>query len=159
MATENYEIVLGLPRTGLIFTGIQEGTQPSGLTPTWPNRAGYSIPCAAMLGSGGGELGAGTHSRLRRAEAAGRGEQLCCAVCFVLCIPLFCIVVVPVPLVCCSVKLPLSRPTSFCLFLFILLRTLVWGGAASWRFCCWPQPNHNRDDPDCVKNKINRPVP
>jgi len=22
--------------------------------PNWPNRAGYSIPCAAMLGSGGG---------------------------------------------------------------------------------------------------------
>jgi len=27
--------------------------------PTWPNRAGYSIPCAAMLGSGEGELGGG----------------------------------------------------------------------------------------------------
>jgi len=27
--------------------------------PTWPNRAGYSIPCAVMLGSGGGELGGG----------------------------------------------------------------------------------------------------
>ena len=32
--------------------------------PTWPNRAGYSIPCAVMLGSGEGELGGGTHSRL-----------------------------------------------------------------------------------------------
>jgi len=27
--------------------------------PTWPNRAGYSTPCALMLGSGGGELGGG----------------------------------------------------------------------------------------------------
>jgi len=27
--------------------------------PTWPNRTGYSIPCAVMLGSGGGELGSG----------------------------------------------------------------------------------------------------
>ena len=25
--------------------------------PTWPTRAGYSIPCAVMLGSGWGELG------------------------------------------------------------------------------------------------------
>jgi len=25
--------------------------------PTWPNRVGYSIPCAVMLGSGGEELG------------------------------------------------------------------------------------------------------
>jgi len=27
--------------------------------PTWPNRAEYSIPCALMLGSSGGELGGG----------------------------------------------------------------------------------------------------
>jgi len=33
-------------------------------TPTWPNRAGYSTPCAIMLGSGGGDGAAGTHSRL-----------------------------------------------------------------------------------------------
>jgi len=40
---------------------------------------------------------------------------------------LLCIVVVPVRFVCCSVKLPLSWPTSFCLFLFILLRTPAGG--------------------------------
>ena len=62
---------------------------------------------------------------------------------FVLCFLLICIVVVPVPFVCCSVKLPLSRPTSFCLFLSILLRTPAGGGAAAWRFCYRPQPNHN----------------
>jgi len=49
-------------RTGLIFTRIQEGTQPGGLTPPGQT-AGYSIPCAAMLGSGEGERGAGTHYR------------------------------------------------------------------------------------------------
>ena len=27
--------------------------------PAWPKRAGYSIPCAVMLGSGWGELGTG----------------------------------------------------------------------------------------------------
>jgi len=53
--------VLGSARTGLIFTGIQEGNPGRDTAgradPTWPNRAGYSIPCAAMLGSGGGERG------------------------------------------------------------------------------------------------------
>jgi len=37
-------------------------------TPTWPNRAGYSIPCAVVLGSGGGSGAAGTHSWDRRAQ-------------------------------------------------------------------------------------------
>jgi len=46
---------------------------------------------------------------------------------FVLCIPLFCIVLVPVPFVCCSLKLPLSWPTSFYLFLSILLCTPAGG--------------------------------
>jgi len=62
--------------------------------------------------------------------AAGGESGSLSAVCFVLCIPLICIVVVPVPSVCCSVKLPLSRPTGFCLFLSILLRTPAGGGAA-----------------------------
>jgi len=48
------------------------------------------------------------------------------------------------PLFAVSVKLPLSQSTSFCLFLSILLHTSEGGGAAVWRFCCWPQPNHNR---------------
>jgi len=65
---------------------------------------------------------------------------------FVLCILLICIVVVTVPFVCCSVKLPLSRPTGFCLLLSILLRSLAGGGAAAWRFCCWQQPNRNNMD-------------
>jgi len=72
---------------------------------------------------------------------------------FVLCFLLTCIVVVPVPFVCCSVKLPLSRPTSFCLFLSILLCTLAEGGAAVWRFCCLPQPNHNTD----ILNLLSKP--
>jgi len=36
--------------------------------PTWPNRAGYSIPCAVVLGSGGGELG-GRNSLAAREHA------------------------------------------------------------------------------------------
>jgi len=55
--------VLGSARTGLIFTGIQEGNPGRDTAgradPTWPNRAGYSIPCAFMLGSAAGGGGAG----------------------------------------------------------------------------------------------------
>jgi len=49
--------VLGSARIGLIFTRIQEGNPGRDTAgradPTWRNRAGYSIPCAVMLGSGG----------------------------------------------------------------------------------------------------------
>jgi len=112
--------------------------------PTWPNRAKYSIPCAVILGSGGGELGGGNSLAARKGSAAVRSERavLFCRLCSagLFCIfPFFCIVVVPVPFVCCSIKLPLSRPTSFCLFLSVLLCTPAGGGVTTWRFCCRPQ--------------------
>jgi len=104
--------------------------------PTWPNRARYSIPCDVTLSSGGGCGAVGTRSQLgssRRRSCP--GERVCCAsMCRIFL--LICIVVVTVPSVRCSVKLPLSRPTSFCLFLSILLRTAAGGGTAAWRFCC-----------------------
>jgi len=90
-------------------------------------------------------LGVGQHdenSLTARERTAVSGESSAFH-CFVLCILLICIVVVPVPFACCSVKRPLSRPTSFCLFLSILLRTPAGGGAAAWHFCCQLQPNHN----------------
>ena len=112
--------------------------------PTWPNRAGYSIPCAVTLGSGGGKRGCGNSlAAWERAAPVRSGGAALWVVRFVLCFLLICIVVVIVPFVCFSVKLPLSRPTSFSLFLSILLRTPAVGGAAAWRFCCWPQPNQN----------------
>jgi len=43
--------------------------------PTWTNRAGYSIPCAVMLGSGGGELGGGNSFAARECVAAVVGES------------------------------------------------------------------------------------
>jgi len=95
--------------------------------PTWPNRAGYPIPCAAMLGSGWGELGGG--NSLAAWERTAKGAALS-VVRLVLCFLLICIVVVTVSL-CCSVKLPLSRPTGFCMFLPILLHTPEGGGAAA----------------------------
>jgi len=111
--------------------------------PTWPNRAGYSIPHAVMLGSCGGSGSAGTHSWLGSEQRWRFGRAALWVVRFVLFFLLICIIVVPVPFVCCSVKLPLSRPTSFCLFLSILLCTPAEGGVATWCFCCQPQPNHN----------------
>ena len=111
-----------------------------GADPTWPNIARCSIPCDVTLGSAGGGGAAGTLSLLGSVRRrCGPRER----VCFFSCFFLICIIVVPVPSVCCSVKLPLCRPTSFRLLLAILLRTPAGGGAAVWRFCCWRQPNQH----------------
>jgi len=99
-----------------------------GTDPTWPNRAGYSIPFAVMQGSGVGEWGGGNSLVAWERTVSGESGSV---VQFVLCILLICIVVVTVHFVCCSVKLPLSRPISFCLFLSILLRTPEGGGVAA----------------------------
>ena len=114
MATICSESVLGSARTGLIFHQNPGGNTAGRADPTWPNRAGYSIPCVIMLGSGGGRW------------AVAWERVALWVVQFVLCF-LICIVVVTVPFVCCSVKLPLSRATSFCLFLSILLHTPAGG--------------------------------
>jgi len=67
--------------------------------PTWPNRAGYSIPCAVMLGSGCGGSGAeGRQSRLRSM----RQRQ---AVRVGLCVLQFCFVYSPYLYRCCSCSL------------------------------------------------------
>ena len=90
-----------------------------------------------------GELGGGKESRPRSVWQQRAVRAALCVLLFVLCI-LICIVVVTVPFVSCSVKLPLSRPTSFCLFLSILLHTPAGGGAAAWPLCCWLQPNYDK---------------
>jgi len=84
-------------------------------TPTWPNRAGYSIPCAVMLGSGGG---AARRELSRGSGACSGGERLSGSCGSLLCFLLICTIVVTVPSVCCYVKLPLSRPTSSLLVVF-----------------------------------------
>jgi len=72
--------------------------------PTWPNRTGYSIPCAIMLGSGraagGGKAVAAREHTEHRVVRVALSILL-----FVLYILLLCIVVVTVRFVCCSVKL------------------------------------------------------
>jgi len=44
-------------------------------TPTWSNRAGYSIPCAVMLGSGGGGRHSGNSLMAREGTAAVRSKR------------------------------------------------------------------------------------
>jgi len=52
--------------------------------PTWPNRAGYSIPCAVMLGSGWGEMD-GRKSVAAQEHAAAVGGESCSLRSAVLC--------------------------------------------------------------------------
>jgi len=131
-----------LARRGLIFTGIQEGTQPGGLTQSGQTEQGILTMCRQA----GFRLGGAGQQELTRSSGAhsgGPGElvSVLCGLCRVFL--LICIIVVPVPFVCCSVKLPLSRPTGFCLFLSIFLHTPAGGGAVMCRISCWLQPNHN----------------
>jgi len=113
--------------------------------PTWTNRAGYSIPCVVMLGSGGEVAGEAIAPR----ESAGKVRVVLSISLFVLYILFISIVVVTVPFVCCSVKLPLSRPTSF-LPVSFHSPPHPHGGrdgrATEWAFCCWPRPNYNNTE-------------
>ena len=122
---ELYTYVLGLARTGLIFTGLQEGV---GADPTWPNRARCSIPvfhtgvpyrcsipCDITLGSGAGELtrssgrlGAGP---VRESSCLGRAVR--CRV-FSLSVPLLLLF----PLFAVLLNCPYPHPPVSAYFLF-----------------------------------------
>jgi len=114
-------------------------------TPTWPNRAGYSIPCVLMLGSGRGELGGGNSLTPRELTALVRsGRATLSGLCglghvFSLSVPLLFLF----PLFAVLLNCPYPDPPVFCLFLSILLGTPAGGGAAVWCFCCRLQPNQN----------------
>jgi len=115
-----------------------------GLTPPGQTEPGipYHVPSRWVPVGGGQRGGDGLAARECAALVLSEREGLLCeSVSYFL---LICIVVVTVPSVCCSVKLPLSLPASFCLFLSILLPTAAGGGAAVWRFCCrrQPKPKH-----------------
>ena len=139
----NYENVLGSSRTGLIFTRSQEGTQPGELTQPGQTEQGIPYHVSSCWVLVGGSRAAGTLSLLWSV----RQRQ---SVRVALCVLLFCVAYSHYQYHCCSsslcllsVKLPLSWPTSFCLFISILLLTPAGGEAAAWRFCCQLQPNHN----------------
>ena len=130
--------VLGLARTGLIFTRIQQGTQPGGLTQPGQTEPGipYHVPsCWVPVGGAARqELTSGSGAR-GASQVLESGSVGSCDLFSVF--PLSVALVLLFPLFCCSVKLPLSQPTSFCLFLCILLCT-------AWRFRCrrQPKPKH-----------------
>ena len=74
-----FDNVLGSARRGLIFTGIQEGTQLSGLTPPGQTEQGipYHVPsCRVPVGvAGRGEVTRGS------GVCSDRSGSLGCAVC------------------------------------------------------------------------------
>jgi len=98
--------------------------------PTWPNRTGYSIPRAAILGSGWGAAGRQEGSHGSGAHAAGGGESgsvhFRCLFCiFSLSLLLLLLFASFAVLLNC----PYSDPPVFFLFLTILLPTPAGGGA------------------------------
>jgi len=81
--------VLGLARTGLIFTGLQKGAQPGGLTPPGQTEQGipYHVPsCWVPVG---GERRGGNSLAARKGSAVVRSERVVLFCWFVLRIPLF----------------------------------------------------------------------
>ena len=89
----SWEHVLGLARTGLIFTGLQEGAQPGGLTPPGQAEPGipYHVP-SCWVPVGGSR--AGTHSQLRSVQ---RWQSVRAA----LSVPAVCVVFSPYLYCCC----------------------------------------------------------
>ena len=152
----SWRFVLGLARTGLIFTRIQEGAQPGGLTqPHLAKQSRVFHTVCLVLGSGGGERGSWNSLAAREhGRRSCPGEQLCgsCGLCrvFSSVSSLLLFLLLAVLLNC-----PYPDPPVFCLFFFPLLRTLAGGGATTWRFCCWPQPKPEQDSfhtPDSTVN-------
>jgi len=112
--------ILGLARTGLIFTGIQEGAQPGGLTQ--PGQTEKVIPyhVPSWRVPVGGSSAAGSHSRLRSVwHRSGPGEWLCglCGLCCVF--SLFVSLLLLLPLFAVLLNCPYPDPSvSACFFPF-----------------------------------------
>ena len=94
----SFTTVLGLARTGLIFTRRQEGAQPGGLTPPSHTEPGIPYHVLSCWVPVGGSWAAGTHSWLGGARRQScRGERLsgsCSSLRFLL----TCTIAVPVSL-------------------------------------------------------------
>jgi len=99
--------------------------------PTWPNRAGYSIPCAITLGSGGGERVGGNSLTARESAASVRESgSLGCVVRVVLS-PYLCLLLFLFPLFAVLLNCPYpDPPVSACFFPFFF---------APWRGERWPR--------------------
>jgi len=112
-------IVLGSARTGLIFTGIQEGTQPGELTPPDQIEPGipYHVPsCWVPVGRSGA---VGTHSRLGSTRRSGPREWLSglCSLCCVFSLSVSFLWLFPLFAVLLNCPYP-GLSVSACFFLF-----------------------------------------
>jgi len=110
---------LGLARTGLIFTGLQEGAQPGGLTPPGQTEQGipYHVPsCSVPVG---GSWGAGTLSRLGSVQRwrFRRVALLCGLFCSVFSFSVLLLFLFPLFAVLLNCPYP-DPPFSACLFPF-----------------------------------------
>jgi len=107
-------LVLGLARTGLIFTGLQEGTQPGRLTPPGQTEPGIPYHVLSCWVPVGGSWGVGTPLQLGRAQwRFSPRERFCSA-------RLFCVVPLSLlllfPLFVVLLNCPYPDPPVFCLF-------------------------------------------
>ena len=126
------QVVLGLARTGLIFTGIQEGAQPGGLTQPQPGQTEPGIPYhvpSCWVPEGGGA--AGTHSRLGSAwRRSYPGERVCSAsLCRIFSLSVSLVLLFPLFAVLLNCPYP-DPPISACFFSF---------SSAPWRGEGWPR--------------------
>ena len=112
--------VLGSARTGLIFTGLQEGTKLGGLTPPGQTEQGipYHVPSCWVMVGGSGVVG--THSRLGSARRrSGLGERLSglCSLCCVFSLSVSLLFLFPLFAVLLNCPYP-DPPVSACFFPF-----------------------------------------
>ena len=135
--------VLGLTRTGLILTGLQEGAQPGG--GGWPHLAKQSPVFHTMwrwVPVGGGRRGrnsltAREHAAPVLSERAGLFCGLFCHV-FSLSVSLLLF-----PLFAVLLNCPYPDPPVFCLFISILLRTAEGEGRPRGSFVAGGSRNQN----------------
>jgi len=112
--------VLGLARRVLIFTGIQEGAQPGGLTPSGQTEQGIPYHVLSYWVPGGESWAAGTHSRLGSTpHRFGPGERLCglCGLCCVFSLTVSLLFLFPLFAVLLNCPYP-HPPVSACFFPF-----------------------------------------
>jgi len=127
-----FEVCPGFDQDRVNFHQKPGGDTARRADPAWPKRTGCSIPCAAMLGSGLGSVAEGGRrsrgSGARTGRRGGESYSVHFTVCFVYSPYQYCCCY-------CSLRLlfllncPYPDPQVFCLFLSILLATLVEGEA------------------------------
>jgi len=109
-------LVLGSSRTGLIFTGLQEGTEPAGLTQPGQTEQGIPYHVLSCWVPVRGSWATGTQSRLRSSWQRRLRRAALWVLQFVLCILLIGIVVVLFPLFAVLLNCPYPDPPVFACF-------------------------------------------